>query len=94
MKTALGSEGQITITVKIREQAQRLEFEGTAPFLRAINVVERQAWRNYAVSARNVFRLPPLKIDWIILVDQRSRLQAGGNDDERPKFPTWRLRAP
>lgn len=42
--------------------------------------------RNYAVSARNAFRLPPLKIDWSILVDQWSRLQTGGNDDERPIF--------
>ena len=49
MKATLTSKGQITIPLKIRSRlglkpGQQLEFDETAPFLKAVKVVDHRAW--------------------------------------------------
>ena len=50
MKATLTSKGQITIPLKIRERlalkaGQQLDFDENAPFLKAVKVVDEDAWR-------------------------------------------------
>jgi AbrB family looped-hinge helix DNA binding protein len=49
MKATLTSKGQITIPLKIRQRlglkpGHQLEFDETAPFLKAVKVVDQRAW--------------------------------------------------
>jgi AbrB family looped-hinge helix DNA binding protein len=69
MKATLTSKGQITIPLKIRERlglkpGQQLEFDETAPFLKAVKVVDQQAWEK--VRGMGKKRLPAESVtDWL-----------------------------
>ena len=69
MKATLTSKGQITIPWKIRQRlglkpGQQLEFDETAPFLKAIKVVDQRAWEKIRGIGKK--RLPAASIpDWL-----------------------------
>jgi antitoxin PrlF len=69
MKATLTSKGQITIPLKIRERlglkpGQQLEFDETAPFLKAVKVVDQRAWEKVRGIGKK--RLPAASInDWL-----------------------------
>lgn len=58
MKATLTTKGQITIPVRIRERlglksGQVLEFDETAPYLKATRVIEPSAWKVFGKKAVN-----------------------------------------
>jgi AbrB family looped-hinge helix DNA binding protein len=69
MKATLTSKGQITIPLKIRERlglkpGQQLEFDETAPFLKAIKVVDHRNWEKVRGIGKK--RLPATTTkDWL-----------------------------
>lgn len=69
MKATLTSKGQITIPLKIRQRlglrpGQQLEFDETAPFLKAIKVVDHRVWEKVRGVGKK--RLPAGTIrDWL-----------------------------
>jgi len=69
MKATLTSKGQITIPLEIRwrlglKPGQPLEFDADAPFVKAVKVVDENAWKAARGIGRN--RLPAADTkDWL-----------------------------
>ncbi|MEI6705227.1 MAG: AbrB/MazE/SpoVT family DNA-binding domain-containing protein [Deltaproteobacteria bacterium] len=60
MQATLTSKGQITIPVKIRRLLRlnvgdRLDFDETAPFLKATKAVDPEAWDNFRAIWKNPY---------------------------------------
>lgn len=58
MNARLTSKGQITIPLKIRERlalkpGDVLDFDETAPFLKAVRVIPPEAWEEFGKKARD-----------------------------------------
>jgi AbrB family looped-hinge helix DNA binding protein len=58
MKATMTSKGQITIPLSIRERlalkpGDVLDFDETAPFLKAIRVISPEAWEEFGKKARD-----------------------------------------
>jgi len=58
MQATLTSKGQITIPVQIRNRLHLktgdiLEFDGSAPFLKATKTIAPEAWENFGKAATN-----------------------------------------
>jgi AbrB family looped-hinge helix DNA binding protein len=69
MKAKLTSKGQITIPLKIRERlalktGQQLDFDENAPFLKAVKVVDEDAWEKVRGIGKK--RLPAAStMEWL-----------------------------
>jgi AbrB family looped-hinge helix DNA binding protein len=69
MKATLTSKGQITIPLKIRRRlglkaGQQLDFDENTPFLKAVKVVDENAWKKARGIGRR--RLPATDAeDWL-----------------------------
>jgi len=68
MQATMTSKGQITIPVRIRRRlglkaGQKLAFDETAPFLKAVPAFDKEAMRSVVGCAKN--RLPDTIEQWL-----------------------------